>query len=95
MAKVKKPAAVFIILSALAFSALGATFAGATDMRNMAFSSISRTVVLGVVGAAVFDRTLQFTGASLASVPTSKRTLCKLSGPDLPHKFVEPLLICR
>ncbi len=63
MVRAKKSTFAFIILSLLAFSSLGATVANTPEKRDMAFPFVSKTVVLGVVGAAVLNRTLQSTGA--------------------------------
>tara|TARA_A100001015_G_C14633354_1_gene572574 strand:+ start:407 stop:634 length:228 start_codon:yes stop_codon:yes gene_type:complete len=75
VAKVKNPTGAFVILSLLAFSVLGATVADGFDKRDIEFPSVSRTIVLGVVGAVVFERTLQSTGAASPPVVTPLQVL--------------------
>tara|TARA_B100001093_G_C25938852_1_gene639994 strand:+ start:68 stop:283 length:216 start_codon:yes stop_codon:yes gene_type:complete len=62
--KAKKWISVIILALSLAFSAIGTTSADLVDKENMAFYSIARTVILGVVGSAILDKTIESTESS-------------------------------
>ena len=61
MVKTKKWISVITVASFFAFSALGTTAADLVYKENMAFSSVARTVILGVVGSVILDKTLEST----------------------------------
>ncbi len=65
----KKWMFIITIMSFFAFSALGKNAVEPVYKENMAFSSMPRIVVLGVVGSAILDKALQSNGAT--SLPAS------------------------
>mgnify|MGYP001184061750 CR=1 FL=1 len=69
MVKSKKWAFAVTVMSCLAFSAIGTGSVDPGDEENMAFASIFRTVIFGVVGATVLDMTLKSTEAGFSVVP--------------------------
>ncbi len=58
-----------VVASLLAILIFGTTAADAVDKENVVPSSLARTVMFGVVGSAILDRTLESTGAASLSTP--------------------------
>ena len=52
------------MFSFFAFSALETASIEISDRQNVAFYSIARTVILGVVGSAILDKTIESTESS-------------------------------